>query len=153
LKLTGDIIIDANLVIKELGKCKNEYLKPCNDLLEQSRPFVRENRMTKKANESCWNNGNYEGLKSSFLGYVMQERILDPHINKAGVVVMTMHKSKGREFDGVILFSGSYGHSIDLPDDDADFSKTRTLVRVAMTRARHYGTLLYQEGKLPIIFR
>jgi DNA helicase-2/ATP-dependent DNA helicase PcrA len=60
----------------------------------------------------------------------------------SGINVMTMHKSKGKEFDGVIILH--LGHISPLcPDrEPAPHTKSRKLLRVAITRARHQVLLL-----------
>lgn len=56
---------------------------------------------------------------------------------------MTIHKSKGKEFDGVVLIH--IGNSISplSPDcEKAPHAKRRKLLRVGITRARHDVLLL-----------
>jgi DNA helicase II / ATP-dependent DNA helicase PcrA len=60
-----------------------------------------------------------------------------------GVNVMTFHKSKGKEFDEVIVFEGS--HAGRLIRDNAtarDVEQARLALRVAVTRARKRTTVL-----------
>ena len=50
---------------------------------------------------------------------------------------MTMHKCKGKEFDGVILHLGNSMSPLSPDNEPAPHLKSRRLLRVAITRARH----------------
>lgn len=54
------------------------------------------------------------------------------------VVLMTLHKSKGEEFDGVIIVEGQYsGSFFNDRREKPPFTATRRILRVGITRARH----------------
>jgi DNA helicase II / ATP-dependent DNA helicase PcrA len=52
------------------------------------------------------------------------------------VSVMTMHKSKGKEFDAVVIIEGRHQGQL-FSEDPKDHDADRRLLRVAITRARH----------------
>lgn len=63
-------------------------------------------------------------------------QVMSANVEPSGVVLMTMHKSKGKEFDGVVLVEGQFsGVFFDPSREPIDAS--RRLLRVAITRARH----------------
>jgi DNA helicase II / ATP-dependent DNA helicase PcrA len=65
----------------------------------------------------------------------------------SGVVLMTMHKSKGKEFDGVVIVEGQYsGRFFGDPREQEPFEATRRLLRVAITRARHRVCIIRPRG-------
>jgi len=56
---------------------------------------------------------------------------------------MTMHKSKGKEFDGVIIMHLGNSMSPLSPDDEAaPHVKSRRLLRVGITRAKKHILML-----------
>jgi DNA helicase II / ATP-dependent DNA helicase PcrA len=57
--------------------------------------------------------------------------------------VMTIHKSKGKEFDEVIVFEGSRAGRLLRDNPNArDIEQARLALRVAVTRARRRTTVL-----------
>lgn len=57
-----------------------------------------------------------------------------------GCVVMTLHKSKGKEFDGAILIEGQFRAQFFNEKDERDkplYQSARRLLMVGITRARH----------------
>lgn len=57
-----------------------------------------------------------------------------------GCVVMTLHKSKGKEFDGAILVEGQFRARFFNEKDERDkplYQSARRLLMVGITRARH----------------
>lgn len=57
-----------------------------------------------------------------------------------GVNLMTIHASKGLEFDNVIILGGEEGH---MPMRNADEDEERRIMYVAITRARNNVDILY----------
>lgn len=64
-------------------------------------------------------------------------RVVAEQREHRGCVLMTMHKSKGKEFDGVVIVEGAYRGRFYAEREDPPHKATRRLLRVAITRARH----------------
>jgi DNA helicase-2/ATP-dependent DNA helicase PcrA len=64
---------------------------------------------------------------------------------------MTLHKSKGKEFDGVVIVEGQYsGAFFNVQRENPPFAATRRLLRVGITRARHHVIILRPNGAPPL---
>ena len=64
---------------------------------------------------------------------------------------MTIHKAKGKEFDGVVLVEGQYQGSFFRDNDtEAQRAATRRLLRVGITRARHRVVILRPQGAVAL---
>lgn len=66
-----------------------------------------------------------------------------------GCVVMTLHKSKGKEFDGAILVEGQFVAQFFNDKDEKDkplYQSARRLLMVGITRARHRVVIVRPHG-------
>ena len=62
---------------------------------------------------------------------------------------MTMHKSKGKEFDGVVLVEGQFRGPFFDSREKWPNPASRRLLRVGITRARHRVAIVRPNGALP----
>ena len=105
--------------------------------------FNRGRRISDALAEAWQRRGNYEGARTLIEAAVTEEQIIGGDGNMSGINVMTMHKSKGKEFDGVIILH--LGNSISPLSPDREFAphmKSRRLLRVAITRAKQHVLML-----------
>ena len=87
--------------------------------------------------------GSYAGARDIVAGALLQEHFSASTRVWTGVNVMTIHKSKGKEFDEVIVFEGSRaGRLVRENATVRDVEQARLALRVAVTRARMRTTLL-----------
>src|SRR5207247_2565276 len=97
-----------------------------------------------RALTNAWNGrDSYTEAVNAIRTVLIDEMITASRQDAAPVSLMTMHRSKGKEFDAVILFEGQHiGKLLDAKSDARTNSADRRLLRVALTRARHRVVLI-----------
>lgn len=75
-----------------------------------------------------------------------QQKLATEQRDPQGFVLMNMHKSKGKEFDGVVIVEGYRRAEFFTEREDAPHLQTRRLLRVAITRARHKVVFVRPHG-------
>ena len=69
-----------------------------------------------------------------------------------GIFVMTIHKSKGKEFDEVIIWEDQFRSIVPSNALPQDIERTRLAMRVAVTRARYRTSILTcQDQPCPLL--
>lgn len=105
--------------------------------------FNRGRRISDTLAEVWQRRGRYEGARALIEAAITEDQIIGSDGNLIGINVMTMHKSKGKEFDGVIILHLGNSVSPLSPDrEPAPHTKSRRLLRVGITRARHHVLML-----------
>ncbi len=107
-------------------------------------------RRTADALAEVWRRtGRYEGARGLIEAAITEDQIVGSDAGLSGVNVMTMHKSKGKEFDGVVI--RHLGNSMSPPsraNEPAPHAKGRRLLRATVTRARR-GVLMLTDASGP----
>jgi len=93
----------------------------------------------------------YEGAARMIRSVLDQERLIGFERDPKGVSLMTMHKSKGKEFDGVVLAEGVYSSPFFLGHEAPGFAPSRRLLRVGITRARSFVLLVRPRKAQPLV--
>jgi DNA helicase-2/ATP-dependent DNA helicase PcrA len=87
--------------------------------------------------------GAYNSAREFVSNALLQEHFSSSMRVWRGVNIMTIHKSKGKEFDEVIVFEGWRTGRLLRQDATArDIEQARLTLRVAVTRARQRTTFL-----------
>lgn len=95
--------------------------------------------------------GNYAGAAALVKRILDRERLLAADRDPQGCVLMTIHKSKGKEFDGVVLVEGSYASQFfDVSREKPPYADSRRILRVGITRARSLVTIVRPRDALPL---
>lgn len=81
--------------------------------------------------------GNYQTATVLVKRVLDQERLIPFEDDPRGCLLMNIHKSKGKEFDGVLLVEGAFESLFyDYGREPPPFIQSRRLLRVGITRAK-----------------
>ena len=153
LIFTGDPDKDWREIrrILEAGRCKR--LKEIADELKHIRILDRGMQLKQALAQDWRDNGGYLNALSIIRQTFVQEHFCANVRPETGVVVMNMHKAKGKQFDEVIIFEGwprrSKGEIQVNPDRIVRFNsrdkiddQARQNFRVSVTRGKRKTTIL-----------
>jgi DNA helicase II / ATP-dependent DNA helicase PcrA len=146
---TGDPRVDWLRVKDAFRSSENKQLLAIAGHLDYLVAFGR-GRFLAANLASIWReSGTYAGARSVFDAALAQDSILESSQDLNGIHVMTIHRAKGKQFDGVIVYrkgvaSGprQWRSSLVWRDDVAPYTRSRKILRVAVTRARKHVLIL-----------
>lgn len=109
--------------------------------------LLRKGSVLSTALDSIWRQyQNYSGAKTALESALSQEHFSMDNKSVSGTNVMTIHKSKGKEFDVVIVYEGIHSGKLISKSDEID--KARLNLRVAVTRARVKAYIFTPESDM-----
>jgi len=81
-----------------------------------------------------------------------RECLLAADRDPQGCVLMTIHKAKSKEFDGVVLVEGGFvSQFFDANREQPPYRRSRRLLRVGITRARSRVTIVRPQTAIPSV--
>ncbi|MGZ0102198.1 UvrD-helicase domain-containing protein [Achromobacter sp. KK8] len=87
--------------------------------------------------------GDYADAESALREAMLQEHFAATQKDWRGLNLMTIHKAKGKEFDEVVIYEGSFsGRILAVNADSRRIAQSRLALRVAVTRAIHRATIV-----------
>lgn len=93
--------------------------------------------------------GQYRGAREAFESAIAQDQLAGGLDDPNGIQIMTIHKAKGKQFDGVIVVrAGRFEENAGLVstfvwrEDKHPFHRSRKILRVAITRAKTHTLIL-----------
>lgn len=99
----------------------------------------------------AWDSLSYADAAGAIRRALASESLTTSRQETAQVSLMSMHRSKGKEFDGVVIVEGTYtAKLLDTGWDAQRTDESRRLTRVAITRARHAVVLVRPGDGLPL---
>lgn len=146
--LTGDPAKDWSYVRRLLRDSGNKELLATAKNLNYLVAFNRGRRITAGLGSIWARNGHYTGAREVLDIALAQDQILGGMDDPPGVQVMTIHKSKGKQFDGVILIrEGRHNGQRQVSsfiwwEDEPPYWRSRKILRVGVTRARIHTLIL-----------
>jgi len=95
---------------------------------------------------------SYAGAAERVRTILDRQRLLESERTPHGCMLMTIHKSKGKEFDGVVLVEDAHrAPFFDTNREPAPFQRSRRLLRVGLTRAKHFVMIVRPNGATPFV--
>jgi DNA helicase-2/ATP-dependent DNA helicase PcrA len=95
--------------------------------------------------------GSYVGAASVTRRVLDQQRLMGGELEPRGCSLMTLHKSKGKEFDSVVIVEGFRGGALFRQDEAPYYAGSRRLLRVGITRARKLVVIVRPRGAMPLV--
>lgn len=87
--------------------------------------------------------GDYAGAEAALRDALLQEHFVAAQKEWRGLHVMTIHKAKGKEFDEVVIYEGTFSGRIVAANAHARrIAQSRLALRVAVTRAIRRTTIV-----------
>lgn len=105
-RFNGDPDSDWNSIRKILTSSTCQNMKEIAEEVRNIRLLVRGSHLRKDLANNWREYGSYTESLEIFRGAFVQEHFSRASKPESGVVVMNMHKAKGKQFDEVIIFEG-----------------------------------------------
>lgn len=146
--LTGDPAKDWSFVKRILRESGDQELLTAAKNLDYLVAFNRGRRISAGLGAIWARDGQYTGAREALDLALAQDQILGGADDPPGVQVMTIHKSKGKQFDGVIVIrEGRHNGEQQVSsfvwwDDKPPYWRSRKILRVGVTRARVHTLIL-----------
>ncbi len=157
IALTGDPDKDWQSIrnILENGSCKR--LQEIAEEVKNIRILDRGTQLRQALSQDWRDNGKYLNALSITRQAYVQEHFSSSTRPEAGVVVMNMHKAKGKQFDEVIIFEGwprfqnrkivaNIDRIVRNNDKSEINDQARQNMRVSITRGKRNVTILTPKG-------
>lgn len=100
--------------------------------------FNRGARISSSLSALWLANQNYQGARQALEDALTQEQLVSAADTLRGIHVMNIHKCKGKQFDGVVLYRAQHSSPFVWPNDPAPYTKSRRVLHVAISRARSF---------------
>ncbi|MDR2010947.1 MAG: UvrD-helicase domain-containing protein [Bacteroidales bacterium] len=154
LQLCGDPIEDWINMRSIISICKSDTL---NQIFKDAMfiKLLHRGSILQSGLAELWREqSNYKGAVNLVRNALLQEHFSMTAKVPKGILLMTIHKAKGKEFDEVIIYEDIYnGRFLHNSEDSNEVRKAKLLLRVAVTRAIKRATILTpSKEKCPLLF-
>jgi DNA helicase-2/ATP-dependent DNA helicase PcrA len=145
-KLSGNPATDWRFIQKKLISCEISVIKSFISHSEYLIAYNRGKIIMRDLTRSWVENGTYSNARGILQNAIIEAQMSADTLSEDGINVMTTYKSKGKEFDGVVIFQNEYNAPLELRGDDENLKRSRKLFLVGVTRACHHVFILRQAG-------
>jgi DNA helicase-2/ATP-dependent DNA helicase PcrA len=149
LELTGDPGKDWLLVKGALRASTQPLIAAVAGHLDYLVAFNRGKRIAARLSAMWTESGCYVDARGALDAALAEDQLLGGPEDLSGIHVMTIHKSKAKQFDGVIILRegqprgrGQWVSSFLWRGDVPPYHRSRKILRVAITRARKHVLIL-----------
>jgi DNA helicase-2/ATP-dependent DNA helicase PcrA len=131
------------LRIKRLLRASDtSELQDVAEALDYLIAYNRGQRISASLSDLWIANGHYGGAQRALEDALTQEQLVSPTDSLHGIHVMNIHKCKGKQFDGVVLYRAQHNSPFVWPGDQQPYAKSRKILHVAITRARAFVLII-----------
>jgi DNA helicase-2/ATP-dependent DNA helicase PcrA len=141
-ELTGDPGRDWLSVKKDMRQVGEESFAEVASSLDYLVAFARGRRIRNNLSEIWMQHAAYIGAREALDSALAQEQLLSADEELQGIHVMNMHKCKGKQFDGVVLYRQQHHSPFVWRGEAVPHAGSRRLLHMAITRARAHVLLL-----------
>ncbi|MGN6369016.1 MAG: UvrD-helicase domain-containing protein [Phycisphaerae bacterium] len=141
-KLLGEPRQDWIAVKQELRNAGDASFVQMAGALDYLVAFRRGNRIAMNLSELWLKYGFYQGARDALNDALTQEQLVLASEQTFGTHVMNMHKCKGKQFDGVVLYRQQYTSPFVWYEESAPFARSRRLLHMAIARAKSHVLIL-----------
>lgn len=148
MPLCGNPAVDWLSVKRTLRNNADTAISRIASSLDYLVAFNRGKRISASLSRMWSDNGSYVSARAALDSALMEDQIISGMEELTGIHVMTIHRSKGKQFDGVIILRegqrGASGWSSSLiwRGDESPYPRSRKILRVAITRAIKHVLIL-----------
>lgn len=148
-QLQGDPVRDWLTIKARIRDCGDRDIASISGLLDYLVAFKRGRRIAAALSALWTETGTYARARQALDTALAQEALLAGMEDLTGIHVMTIHRSKGKQFDAVIIYRRNvpigpnrWQSSLVWRDDHAPYTRSRKILRVGLTRARKHVLIL-----------
>ncbi|MFI8633583.1 UvrD-helicase domain-containing protein [Microbacterium sp. NPDC077663] len=139
---TGHVYGDYLTVLTALASSGATELPPLAGAARMLNLVTRGSDIETSLSETWRTRQSYEGASAIMREAVLQFQLTASKRGSRDLIVMTIHRSKGREFDEVIVYEEQHTPLLRTNASQKDIESARYALNVAVTRAKKRATII-----------